>query len=125
MLPDRPQAPRTRDLAIRPLGARDRAEAILRALEALRLAWPEPGAANVRAMTVSRLAEALGLDRADAREALAMLDSAGVIERAPRRRRHEGMSEVAWCAVSPSKLPRHVLRAWRQGYRVRSYRSPG
>lgn len=119
------QAPRTRDLDLRPLGAKDRAEAILRVLERLRLAWPEPGAANVRALTVSRLAETLQMDRHDAREALALLDSAGLVERAPRRRRHAGVPEAAWCAVSPAKLPKHVLREWRQGYAVRSYRTPG
>lgn len=119
------QGPRTRDLSMRPVGAKDRAEAILRVLEGLRLAWPEPAAVNVRALTVSQVATLLGMEHSEARESLAVLDAAGLIERAPRRRRVAGVPEAAWVAVSPSRLSRHVLREWRRGYAVRSYRTLG
>ena len=83
----------------------------------MRRQWPEPKALNVRARTVSELVQALGMPLSDVREALARLDAAGMIERAPRRRRHGGVSEVSWAAVSPLELAAARKRGRRFGRR--------
>lgn len=82
----------------------DRRASVLGALEALRRAWPESAAMNVRARTVSELVRDLGMPLSDVREALARLDACGAIERAPRVRTHGGVPEVAWAAVDPRAL---------------------
>lgn len=94
----------------------DRRASVLGALEALRRAWPEPAAVNVRARTVSELVRDLRMPLSAIREALARLDACGAIERAPRIRTHAGVPEVAWAAVGPLELAmarrRRAVRRW-------------
>lgn len=78
----------------------DRRADVLEALDSLRREWPEPRAINVRALSCSDLVKLTGLSAQVVREALARLDSAGAIERAPRRKRTAGVSEVRWAAIS-------------------------